>query len=299
MRLRAHRITFLLAALAVLVIAGDAWAWGPATHVKLASDLLANAWLLPAGLAALLARHRRSFIYGNVATDTVLAKKMSRVKQICHHWSTGFSLLDSAKTDAGKAFAYGYLSHLAADSVAHNKFLPRQIAVSRSTVTFGHVYWEIRADSHIERLCWQELRRALRGKYVEPERLLKGHLTETLLSYRTNRVIFKRVNLLTSLRAWQRSVEFWSRLSRYELDSGIIKGFHEESLGRIVDVLSHGRSSWVLHEDPNGNSALAYAKAQRKQLRQMKRAGIPHGQVIREAAAGHAPAERRHSLASG
>lgn len=295
---RGIRIVLILSSLLVFGLAGDAWAWGPATHVKLASDLLNNLWLLPAGLATLLSRHRRYFIYGNVATDTVLAKKMSRVKQVCHQWSTGFSLLDAAETEAGKAFAYGYLAHLAADTVAHNKFLPRQMAVSRSTVTFGHVYWEIRADSLMERPCWQELRRALRGKYVEPERLLKGHLRETLLPFRTNRVIFKRMNLLTSLRAWQRSVEFWSRLSRFQLDAAIVKSFHDESLARIVDVLAHGRESSVLHEDPNGNSALAYAKAQRKQLRQMKRAGIPHGHVIREATAGHAPAARRTAIVS-
>jgi Zinc dependent phospholipase C len=274
-------------------VATDAVAWGPATHVKFASDLLSNLWLLPAALGTLLARHHRYFIYGNVATDTVLAKKLSRVKQVCHRWATGFSLFDAAQSDEGRAFAFGYLSHLAADTVAHNKFLPRQMAVCRSTITFGHIYWEIRADALIERPYWDSLRASLRGRYPEPERLLRSHLTETMLSYRTNRIIFKRVNMLASLGTWRRSVEFWSKLSRFPLDAEVVQTYHDESLARMVDVIEHGRASSVLHEDPNGNSAMSYARAQRRQLRQMRRAGISHLHVVEEAAAGHAPIRKR------
>lgn len=282
-----------LAAVLTLVLCSDAYAWGPATHVKLASDLLANLSLLPAAVAALIVRNRRFFVYGNVATDTVFAKKLSRVKQICHQWYTGFSLLDRAESDAGRAFAYGYLAHLAADTVAHNKYLPRQMAVSRSTVSFGHLYWEIRADARIDRPYWSQLRRLLRGRFPEPEALLEAHLTNTLLSFQTNRFLFRRMNLLASESAWRRSVDFWSRLSRFDLDPAMLESYHGDSISRVIDVLRLGRSSVVLHEDPNGNFALAYAKAQRRQLRQMKRARLPHGHMIREAAEGHAPSNGR------
>jgi hypothetical protein len=286
---RRHALSCCIALVVVLGITSDAWAWGPATHVKLASDVLSHLELLPAAIATLIYRYRRAFTYGNVATDTVFAKKMTRIKQICHHWTTGFGLLESAKTDEGRAFAYGYLSHLAADTVAHNKFLPRQIAVSRSTVTFGHLYWEIRADAVVERHQWQRLRNVLRDHYPEPEGMLREFLVDTLLSFRANRLLFKRMNLLASERAWRRSVDFWAQISRFQLDAVTLHGFQQESLSRILDVLTHGQASVVLHEDPNGNSALDYAKAQRKQLRQMKRARMPHLHVIDEAAAGHAP----------
>ncbi|HKQ46555.1 MAG TPA: zinc dependent phospholipase C family protein [Phycisphaerae bacterium] len=288
-RIRQRRVSVALAALVVLVLCSDAFAWGPATHVKLASDLLSNLWLLPAAVGGLIARHRRYFVYGNVATDTVLAKKMSQVKQVCHLWSTGMSLLEKAETEEGKAFAYGYLAHLAADTVAHNKFLPRQMAVSRSTISFGHLYWEIRADTPIGRPNWMELRTSLRGRYPEPEVLLESHLQSTLLSYRTNRFLFKRMNLLASERSWRKSVEFWSRLSRYPIESDLLGMYHAESLGRTVDVLTNGAASAVLHEDPNGNLALGYARAQRRQLRQMKRARLPHEHIILEATQVHAP----------
>ncbi len=281
-----------LSLIVVLLCSSKAWAWGPATHVKLASELLSNAWMLPAAVAALLARHRRYFFYGNVATDTVLAKKMSKVKQVCHQWSTGFSLLRAATSDEGRAFAYGYLSHLAADTVAHNKFLPRQMAVSRSTVSFGHLYWEIRADAHVERVYWHQLRHLLRGSYPEPERLMAAHLRSTLLPYKTNRLLFRRVNLLASEDAWRRSVDFWERLSRFQIQEPLLAGYLNESAERVVDVLKLGEASPVVSEDPNGNMALGYARAQRRQLRQMKRARMPVGHVIREATCVHAPRER-------
>lgn len=284
------RTVVCLAAILVLALATDALAWGPATHVKFASEiLLQHLWMLPASLAALIARNRKFFVYGNVATDTVFAKKMSKVKQVCHRWSTGFSLLEKAESDAGRAFAYGYLSHLAADTVAHNKFLPRQMAVSRSTVSFGHLYWEIRADARVEGPYWNQLRRSLRGSYPESESLLQAHLQRTLLSYKTNRVLFKRMNLLASEKSWRRSVDFWERLSRHPLDAEIVASYHAESIGRILDLLRKGQESMVVHEDPNGNSALAYARAQRRQLRQMSRAGIPCTHVIHEATCCHAP----------
>ncbi len=284
-----RRFVFIVAALVVFALGKEAWAWGPGTHVKLASDLLSNLWMLPAGLAALIARNRRAFLFGNAATDTVFAKKMSRIKQACHHWATGFSLLNTAETDIGRAFAYGYLTHLASDTVAHNKFLPHQMAACRSTVSFGHLYWEMRADVPIDHDCWRQLRMTLRGDYPEPQKMLRAHLRETMLSFRTNQVIFKRVNLLSCEQAWRRSVNLWSRLSRFELDPTVMADYHSEALERIVDVITRGEASSVLHEDPNGNAALGYAKAQRRQLRQMKRARMSQAHVIEEALAGHAP----------
>lgn len=288
------RLTILLGAITlVLLSASDAFAWGPATHIKLGSDLLSQSGLISAGLASLLLKHRRAFLYGNVATDTVFAKKMSRVKQICHHWSTGFNLLEAARTDEGKAFAYGYLSHLAADTVAHNKFLPRQMAVAQSTVTFGHLYWEIRADCPIARAHWARLRSVLQNEPGEVDDLLRAALTNTLLSFRTNRVIFRRMNLLVSLSSWRRSVDFWAKLSRYQLDEDLLKGYHADSLSRMADVLNRGTQSPVLHLDPNGNAALDYAKAQRRYLQYTRRAHLPSAHVIDEASFGHAPGDDR------
>lgn len=299
LQLRPLLIIAAIAFLIVLFTPSDAWAWGPGTHIKLASDLMKNLALLPGGVAALIASHRRFFQFGNVATDIVLAKKMSRVKQICHRWATGFKLLENAESDEVRAFCYGYLAHLAADTVAHNKFLPRQMAVSRCTVSFGHFYWEVRADATLREGHWKRLNKLISDDFCEPERLLESQLKATMLSFHTNLAIFRQMNRLASEKAWQRSVRFWTRLSRHDLDHEVLSSYHGESMQRILDVLTHGQKSALLHEDPNGNALLAYAKAQRRQLRQLKRAGLSDTELVREAAAGHAPQKRALTPDSG
>jgi len=166
------------------------------------------------------------------------------------------------------------------------------MAVSRSTVTFGHLYWEIRADSQIRPESWAKLRRAIRADYPEPERLLRNHLRDTLLSFKANRVVFKQMNLLASERAWRRSVDVWSKLSRFDLSADLIRAYHDECKARILDLFEHGQNSVLLHEDPNGNAALSHAKAQRKLLLRMRRARIPDGVIRREAAESLGPTAR-------
>jgi len=285
-----------LAVFFLLALSDAALAWGPLTHVHLAGEVLSQLWLVPAGVAAVLARHAREYVFGNIAADVVFAKKLSRVKQVCHRWSTGFSLLEAAETDAGRAFAYGYLSHLAADTVAHNKFLPHQILLCGSTVTFGHIYWEIRADALLPNGYWGDLRSTLSTKYPEPEALLAGHLTTTLLPFGMNRRIFHRLNLLASARNWHRSVGFWSRaMSRWPLEGELVSDYHAESLDRVLGVLEMGKSSPLLFEDPNGNSAFSHAKIQKRVIRQMRRANLPYAEVVRETIHLQAPRPRAAS----
>ena len=54
--------------------------------------------------------------------------------------------------------ALGYLAHLAADSVAHNYFVPKQLAVTSSTSALGHSYWESRFETHLGTECARRAR---------------------------------------------------------------------------------------------------------------------------------------------
>ena len=58
-------------------------------------------------------------------------------------------IYDSARDEPLRAFALGYLAHLAADSVAHNYFVPKQLAITSSTSALGHSYWESRFETHL------------------------------------------------------------------------------------------------------------------------------------------------------
>src|SRR5205807_2512521 len=114
----------LLALVAVALFPSVAHAWTPGTHIYLGESVLANLHQLPARAADLLRAFPYDFLYGNIAADTSIAKKYAPVGRHCHAWHVGQEIFDLAHSDPLRAFGLGYLSHLAADSVAHNFFVP-------------------------------------------------------------------------------------------------------------------------------------------------------------------------------
>ena len=141
--------TLLVPLVWILVSPGEASAWGPGTHVALSETVLSSLHLLPPALRALLSRFPLHFIYGSVAADISLAKKYVPEGRHCHNWHVGREILDVATTDALRAVGWGYLSHLAADTIAHNVFVPRRLLLTSTTQGLGHAYWEHRMDMHV------------------------------------------------------------------------------------------------------------------------------------------------------
>ena len=84
-----------------ILSAAEAWAWGPATHVRLAHEVLSTLSLLPAGVAGIVSKYAVDYVFGSLAADVVFAKKRSRIKQVCHQWPTGFDLFRSAPWGVG------------------------------------------------------------------------------------------------------------------------------------------------------------------------------------------------------
>jgi hypothetical protein len=278
-----------IAAACILLSAGDAYAWGPATHARLALDVLGQAALLPATVAAILARHGASYIFGGIAADVVFAKKMSRVRQFCHHWSTGFRFLELAQDERDQAFAYGYLAHLAADTVAHNKYVPRQITVTRTTMNFGHLYWELRADALVDAETWDTMEQVLQTDHEHHHAVLAGQLTATLLPYHYNRRLFERINHFVTRDYCKTCTRIWYRYSRWDLAPELVQEYRAESLARIRSVLAQGPASPVVREDPNGSAALLLARLHRREGRRLSARGVLASKRALEAAAGLAP----------
>jgi len=201
-------------------------------------------------------------------------------------------LLESAEDDRAAAFAYGYLSHLAADTVAHGKFVPRQIAVCDSSVNFGHFYWELRADAMQTESTWSLLEQIIAGDHNDHHAAMERHITDTLLSYELNRLLFDRMNALTVRQGFRRTMHVWSRFSRWDLSTELMAGYRGECMDRIQSILTDGPRSPLLREDPNGTSALMQLRVHRRQVRRMKRIGIPVERTMVEAAVGLAPQSR-------
>src|SRR6476620_10374622 len=110
-----------------LLIPPAAHAWTPGTHIYLGESVLGNLGQLPAAMADLLRAYPFDFLYGNIAADSSIAKHYAPLGRHCHYWHVGQEIHDLAATDGLRAFGLGYLCHLAADTVAHNYFVPRQL----------------------------------------------------------------------------------------------------------------------------------------------------------------------------
>jgi hypothetical protein len=259
----------------VLCAAEQAFAWGPAAHVGFARAVLDNLGLLPVAVAGIIGRHWLAYVYGNIAADIVFAKRLSRVKQFCHHWSTAFNLHDSARDDEAKAFSYGYLSHLAADTVAHGKFVPRQVMLSGCSIQFGHLYWELRADAAESEATWRELEHVLRQDHSTHHAPLAALIKDTFLSYDLNRLLFDYINALASRRSFRTTMGVWSRVSRWDLSPTLLGGYRSECIERIRRILRDGADSALLREDPNGSSALMQLRVRRREHRRLRRQGLP------------------------
>jgi len=107
----------LLGVLLVVLVPQEAHAWGPVTHLVHGATVLARLSTLPMSLQGILRAFPDAYLYGCVGADIIQAKKFARdLRYHCHSWNVGWQVLDAAGNDSERAFAYGYLTHLAADT---------------------------------------------------------------------------------------------------------------------------------------------------------------------------------------
>ena len=266
----------MLAGLVILLLAWpvDAFAWGPVTHLVHGSRILEELALLTGPLEALLRDHRFAYLYGCVAADIFHAKKYTRsLYTHCHCWPVGWQIVDAARNEREEAFAYGYLSHLAADVYSHNHFVPVQLVLSFESRTLRHLYWEARFDAAQDRDRWRLIRSVLGHRYRDLDRLVERVVERTLFSFKTNKRIFDSLMALQQLDQWQVMVRGLGERSRYPLPATEVDRFNGLCVSAIQDLLLHGRDSACQHADPTGRDALAQAAALRRKLRALTRKG--------------------------
>jgi hypothetical protein len=253
---------------AVVLVAATAeplYAFGPATHIFLGERLLGALHLLPGPLATLLAAHPRSFLYGSIAADISLAKKYAPVGRHCHFWHVGREILDMADTEALRAVGYGYISHLAADTIAHNYFVPRQLLLTSSTQALGHTYWETRLDAQLgEEYSARAREVVLEYDHSDADDLFDRVLSATIFSFQTNRRIFRGMIRAQDNDRWRAVFEQVLRRSRWTLSEEEIESYLAPAFDFVVDNLLEDAESRAASLDPVGDFNLQLAKKIRR-----------------------------------
>jgi len=265
MKLARLALAFACVGLVVLALPHAAYAWTPGTHIYLGESVLGNLAQLPAAVADLLRAYPFDFLYGNIAADSSIAKHYAPLGRHCHYWHVGQEIHDLAASDGLRAFGLGYLCHLAADTVAHNYFVPRQLMITSSTAAVGHSYWETRVETHLGDAYARSARDVIRLNHRDADAHLDRIIAPTIFSVRTNRRLFRGMVHLTESSSWQRATQVAREYSRWPLSDEDV----ERHLGMSYDYMMEflgGPSSPALQLDPSGERPLKIAKELRRRV---------------------------------
>lgn len=264
-------MTILVVLFALVAIPQEAFAWGAGIHLQLGTSVLANLDLIRPAVAAVIGAYPHDFLYGCMAADITIGKKFTHYLLHCHRWNMGMKILQESGPEPQQACAYGYLSHLAADTVAHNYYVPMKTMESFSSLTLKHAYWEMRFETLVDREIWATGNMVAREHFEANDRMLRRVLSDTLFSFGTNKRIFNSILLVSRLEKWQQVLQTINDTSRFPLEEAEKSEFLSLAQEAVFDILKNGEDGIFFRADPTGERALTTAEAVRKNLRLLYR----------------------------
>jgi hypothetical protein len=178
----------------------------------------------------------------------------------------GVKILDHATTGSQKACAYGYLSHLAADTVAHSYFVPFKLIRTYNTVLLKHTYWEMRFEAHVSPEIWPLARSIGRKDFSENDKLLRSILADTIFSFATNKRLFNSLLLLNRLQQYQKVLRSLARTTKWAITPENQKEYLDLTGKATLSLLQDLDHSPFRSADPTGERALSTANMIRKNL---------------------------------
>ncbi|MBC8414086.1 MAG: zinc dependent phospholipase C family protein [Nitrospira sp.] len=231
--------------LSFLLIPAVADAWGPLTHVYLGYQILdLGASLIPLGIYSIINNYRNDFLYGNLSADIILGRRFQGLEKSSHNWEVAWRILESSESERQKAFAYGYLMHLCADTVIHNH--------DNLKLSFSHSILELRSDSILDK----KYRRIMKNldKYMQKKNdiFLEKTLESLIFSFKTNKRIFKGLLVLSRLPSYTPVSSFIDKRFTEQISPADIREIHKLSLIRMFELLNCGRDSAALKHNPLG-----------------------------------------------
>jgi hypothetical protein len=268
-------VNLLLLAIALALCC--ALPWGPGNHLEFAERVYRRRReLLPTSVAKLLTEERTPYLYGNIAADIINFKGYGGHYNHCHRWTVVDEMRGRAKTPAEEAFCLGYLSHLAADTIAHNHFVPYHLARYARTRGLGHLYWEMMADRYVPESRWRVVSALKRDRELDSlDALVNDAVPKKALSMRTNKAIFNHVLLVSERDAWRRRIDQLHTMGTAPLERGFLELFRRAAVERIRLALKTGGVAKLAHIDTNGKEAQRAAMAARRGvLRQSRSSAV-------------------------
>lgn len=250
---------------ALLLFPAQALAFGPVAHLDMGLDLVASAALFGAGVRRLMRRHADDFLRGLLDPDRSLAKNLAPYRRHSHNWTHAFRQYETARLEAERAVFLGYLCHLAADTVAHNLYVPRRMVASAGHPAAGHLYWESRLDARLREQAQGAVERLRQAEPREHRRLLRRTVRNSLPGRHFQVHLTGIVMRVQGHDGFGRWTMWVDRRSPIPLDDEEVQQVRDLALAAQRQVLWHLREAPVLSLDPRGLEALSVARTLRRQ----------------------------------
>lgn len=261
--------------------------WGPGHHIEFAERVWRRRLeLLPSEPRRLLDDHKEAYVYGNLAADIINMKGYGGHKNHCHRWTIVEDMRARAESPAEEAFVLGYLSHLAADTIAHNHFVPYHLARYARTKGLGHLYWEMNADRYVPERRWDIVARLKENpELARMDRLINSTVPKKALSMGTNKLIFNHVLLVSERSRWRKGMERLHPIAKVKLTRGFLALFQRAAVARIRLALRPKGLARLLHIDTTGVVAQKQAMALRRRILAQHAPGAERDRLAAELAA--------------
>ncbi len=255
----------LIAGPALILFAPDsAWAWGVGMHIAQGSFIMENLAMIKPAIAMVISANPMDYLYGSISADIFIGKGYKRREDHCHNWSVGLKVLEESHDDSTKAYAYGYLSHLAADIIAHNYLVPKMLSTQPASDRVGHVYWEFRADRFIKKRYWKMASKVISNHNKSNDTLIKSVMKGGDLRFGAKKMVFKRSIKVSDLIVWREQVDN-ALFGRRKLTKKQVINLNNYSINMIIDMLVNEEEAVCMRYDPVGTGSMLKAKQFRSQ----------------------------------
>jgi hypothetical protein len=262
-----------LVALAILLLPSEARAWGPLAHLSFSTQALGSASVVQPSVRLLLQDFANEFLYGSLAADIVVGKNLARYLYHCHNWRVGFNVYRQARPGGEQAFALGFLAHLAADTVAHNYYVPFKTVSAFHRRNAGHAYWELRYDQRVDEAMVQLARHVCGRDFRYHDQLLRRTLAgASVMPFGFSRQLFGSLLASARLQGFQRLSRLALAAERnLSLEPDLVEETARLAVESILGMLNEGEGCRAATADATGTRNIRMAADLRREL--ARRAG--------------------------
>lgn len=242
-----------------LTFTESAWAWGPAIHTAIGTRILGDLGPILPTIGRTIQAFPLEYIYGSLAADFFIGKGQKKKDGHSHNWETGFRFVEEVKDNREAAYAYGFLSHLAADVIAHNYFVPNLIRSAPTWKRMGHLLCEVWADYSVHPVYMRIARDILSMEQLGCDELLRLAVGRKN-GLKARKHLFTQSVKLSDFLIGSQYVFLDNKGLNYQTSHEDLEFMIDLSYRLVKDFLTHPDSSPCLSYDPIGTQNLRSAR---------------------------------------